>query len=500
MSLQKTLDEETEIRRSVEIVGYVVGEARPYEAEILAFRPLSMGEYLYMEYHGFRVIAFVATSITGSIVISRDIVDPRDVERLVKNIRVGERLFYHRGKIKILGSLDEDSRLSIPSVPPPPGTEVFKAPKAVLEKVFTPTSPAHIRVGVLLREPEVEVRVNINKVVSRHLGVLAMTGMGKSNLVALLAKRISDVGGTIVIFDYHGEYLSLPNTVAIKPTLDPSKLALDEIARLLNIPRNATRQRMVLKECLEGLESKDGRQDNGYKDFFSYLKRCVQGRIARYGVSAQKVLDAINVYEDYLKKILKNDSGDVVERISIGAINVVDLSELHANHADAVIAHWLSRILEARKVAVWSGGAKGFPVPLIAVIEEAHVFIPAGEETATKMKASSVAREGRKFGVGLVIVSQRPRGLDPNILSQLGNLAIFRIVHPEDQMYVAKYCEPIMQDIMEELPGLNIGEAILLGEWVSIPAAVKVDLVQEKVVGVDLDAVKAWRSFYKKDV
>jgi DNA helicase HerA-like ATPase len=493
MALQKLF--ETSIGMENEIVGYVVGEAKPYEAELLAFRPLAMGEYLYMEYHGYRALAFVATSITGSLVISRDLVDPRDVERLVKNIRVGERLFYHRGKVKILGSVDNSlSKLHIPPIPPPPGTEVYKAPKAVLEKVFTPSSPAHVRVGVLLREPEVEVRVNINKVVSRHLGILAMTGMGKSNLVALIAKRVSELGGTVIVFDYHGEYLSLPNTAIVKPSLDPTRLTLDELARLLNIPRNATRQRMVLKECLDSIDAE------ACGDFFNNLKKCVQGKVVRYGASAQKVLDAVNVYESFLRKILKEDSGDVIERVAIGSINAVDLSELHLNHADAVIAHWLSRLLEARKASVWSNGAKGLPTPIIVVIEEAHIFIPVGEETATKQRASVVVREGRKFGLGIIVVSQRPRGLDPTILSQLGNLAILRIVHPEDQVYVAKYCEPVMQDVMEELPGLNIGEAILLGEWVAVPAAVKVDLVREKVSGADIDAVKIWSLYTAKNI
>jgi hypothetical protein len=491
MSLQKLF--EVDFSKENEIVGYIVGEAKPYEAEILAFRPLSMGEYLYIEYHGYRVLAFVATSITGSLVISRDLVDPRDVERLVKSIRVGERLFYHRGRIKILGSIDNSSmKLHIPPVPPPPGTEVYKAPKAVLERIFTPSTPAHIRVGALLREPEVEVRINVNKVVSRHLGILAMTGMGKSNLVALLSKRVSELGGTVIIFDYHGEYLSLPNTVVIKPMLDPARLTLDELARLLNIPRNATRQRMVLKECLDSIDVEVS------KEFFNGLKRCIQGKAARYGSSAQKVLDSVTVYEGFLKRVLKESSGDVMERVSIGSINAVDLSELHLNHADAVIAHWLSRILEARKASVWSNGVKGFPTPIIAVIEEAHIFIPAGEETATKQRASMVAREGRKFGLGVVVVSQRPRGLDPTILSQLGNLAILRIVHPEDQMYVSKYCEPVMQDVMEELPGLNVGEAILLGEWVAVPAAVKIDLVSEKVAGGDIDAVSIWSLYASK--
>ncbi|NPA96827.1 MAG: DUF87 domain-containing protein, partial [Crenarchaeota archaeon] len=464
------------------LVGYVVGESRPYEAEVIAFRPLMLGEYLYLEYHGYSVLAMVQSSTTGSPVIGSNIVDPRDVERLIKYVRSGERVFYHRGKIKILGEVS-GSRFSIPPIPPPPGTEVYKAPPTVLSKVFCPRGEEYVRVGRLLREPEVEVRVNINKVVSRHLAILAMTGMGKSNLVALLAKRVGELGGTLVIFDYHGEYTTLrfPGIAVsvLKPRLNPRMLGFEELARMLNIRSNASRQRMALYECFESVKQVQ-------QPFFDAMKRCLQSKVAKYGAPAQKVLESLTAFEGFLSRILSDDEEDVIEKLALGAINVVDLSELHTNQADAVVAHWLHRLLESRKEWVWSGGARGLPVPVIAVIEEAHAFISSDGDTATRRAAESIAREGRKFGVGITIVSQRPRGLDPNILSQVGNLAVMRIVHPEDQAFIARHCEPITQDVIEELPGLNVGEAILLGEWVKAPSVVKIDLVAEKTIGMDL--------------
>jgi DNA helicase HerA-like ATPase len=476
--------------KSVELenVGYVVGESKPYRAEVIAYRPLMVGEYLYMEYYGYEVLSMVSTSTIGSPVITSDIYDPRDIERIVKSVRGGERMYYFKGVVNILGYLDvESGKLKIPPVPPPPGTEVVKAPKTILSKIFSPDKDSYLRVGALLREPSVEVRVDINKVVSRHLGILAMTGMGKSNLVALLAKRIIEKNGTVIIFDYHGEYTSMaiPTINTVKPKLNPRMLSLEEVARLLNIPRNASRQRAALFECLEAMS------DNG--DFFQNLKRCLQTKIPKYGSSAQKVLDMITAYEKYLRRILDEKVSDAIERIAIGAINVVDLSELQINQADAVIAHWLNRVLNSRKEFVLTG-RKGLQIPVVVFIEEAHVFIPIDYETATKREAGAIAREGRKFGVGLAIVSQRPRGLDATILSQLSNLAILRIVHPEDQNHIARYCEPVFQDIIEELPSLNVGEAILLGEWVRVPTITKIDYVEEKISGFDVDAVSIWRS------
>jgi DNA helicase HerA-like ATPase len=476
--------------KSVEIesVGYVVGESKPYRAEVIAYRPLMVGEYLYMEYYGYGVLSMVSNSAIGSLVITNDIYDPRDVERIVKSVRGGERMYYFKGVVNILGYLDnEGCKLKIPPIPPPPGTEVVKAPKAILSKIFSPDKENYLRVGVLLREPSVEVRVDINKVVSRHLGILAMTGMGKSNLVALLAKRIVEKNGTVIIFDYHGEYTSMaiPSISVVKPKVNPRMLSLEEITRLLNIPRNASRQRAAIFECLEGMP------ENG--DFFQILKKCLQMKIPKYGSSAQKVLDMITAYEKYLRRILDENVGDVVDRVAVGAINIVDLSELQVNQADAVVAHWLNRVLNSRKDYVLTS-RKGLQVPVVIFVEEAHVFIPNDYETATKREAEAIAREGRKFGIGLAIVSQRPRGLDATVLSQLGNLAILRIVHPEDQNHIARYCEPVFQDIVDELPSLNIGEAILLGEWVKIPTVAKIDYVKEKTSGFDIDAVSIWRT------
>ena len=82
---------------------------------------------------------------------------------------------------------------------------------------------------------------------------------------------------------------------------------------------------------------------------------------------------------------------------------------------------------------------------MLVAIEEAHVFIPKDEDTDTKYFASKVAREGRKFGLGLVIVSQRPRGIDANILSQMGSLAVMRMIQQDDQMHISTSSDATQQ-------------------------------------------------------
>ena len=132
------------------------------------------------------------------------------------------------------------------------------------------------------------------------------------------------------------------------------------------------------------------------------------------------------------------------------------------------------------------------------VIEEAHVFMPKNEHTDTKYIASKVAREGRKFGVGLIIVSQRPRTLDPNVLSQMGSLAIMKLVQQEDQSQIESSSESINGKIIEQLPSLNPGEAMLVGQWVNLPSFIRIDEIVERTMGKDPEPVNEWKNNKEK--
>ncbi len=122
---------------------------------------------------------------------------------------------------------------------------------------------------------------------------------------------------------------------------------------------------------------------------------------------------------------------DITSRIKPASVNVVDISHMDEEAMDAVVSHYLRRLLDSRKEFRHRGTGLGFPV--VAVIEESHVFISKNQDTLTKYYASKIAREGRKFGVSMVIVSQRPKGLDETILSQMTNKIILRMVEPTDK-------------------------------------------------------------------
>ena len=105
-----------------------------------------------------------------------------------------------------------------------------------------------------------------------------------------------------------------------------------------------------------------------------------------------------------------------------------------------------------------------------------------------------MAREGRKFGVGIIIVSQRQRSLDPNVLSQMGSLSIMKIVQQEDQSQIWSASEAINAKIIEQLPSLNPGEALFVGQWVNLPSFIKIDEIKERTIGKDPEPVKEWKN------
>ena len=146
----------------------------------------------------------------------------------------------------------------------------------------------------LLRNANVNVRVNINRLTTRHLGILAMTGMGKSNLVSVIAKSIAKIPGTMVIFDYHDEYRFLQgeNINFVQAQINPRLLTSDKFGEVIEIRENADIQNTIL---LKAYDNDDLKKKIG-DDFWEELEKNVKDigfREKRFASSADRVLDKI---------------------------------------------------------------------------------------------------------------------------------------------------------------------------------------------------------------
>ena len=479
-------------------IGVVIGESKPTEITAQSSRPLSVGEYVIIDSQEGKILGLVEKSAISSEALT----NVRNFDEAIESKEVAEinsRDKNYKVKIGILGFLEklQKGHVIIPAVPPLPGTSILEATQKDLGMIFGPVGNEWIRIGSLLRNSSIEAKININKIVSRHLAILAMTGMGKSNLVSLIAKHVATLNGTLVIFDYHNDYENLDvakmNYMVAK--INPRLLPADKLAEVIELRENADKQQRVLRESL----TESARQA---KDFWASLEENVAsfGRTTKgYADSASRVLDKIDDAKHRFSDILDPDCGDPVDLIKEGRVNVLNIAELSERQANAGLSYYLQELLQQRKESVWERKGKSthkrsnkFLAPIFVIIEEAHVFIPKGEHTDTKYWASKVAREGRKFGIGLGVVSQRPRNIDPNVLSQMGSLAIMKIVQDDDQQQIASAAESLSKDLLSQLSSLNIGDAVFIGQWVNLPSIVHIDEVKSKRSGSDLDAVSEW--------
>ncbi|MFP3133044.1 MAG: ATP-binding protein [Nitrososphaeria archaeon] len=448
---------------------------------IISERPARLGEYFVAHTGDGDVLGMVEESIITSAIMekARDYITASEAEKFALS---NARDRSYTSLVRVVGLVDslKKGKPEMPSLPPEPGTIVEEAPEDLLKAVFS----YGIQIGSLLRKPSVRVGVNIDAVASRHLAILGATGSGKSNLLALIAKEVMKLGGTMVIFDYHGEYSSLKGAVQIRAKINPRILDADELADVIEIRRNASKQREALARALT-------QQVRSSKDFWDDLEKNLiddndEGLAAR-------VIEIIERARRRLGKILDTEIGDPINMVKPNKVNVIDMLDLNEAQSSLIISYYASEILEQRK-AFRRNETENiiFDTPVILALEEAHAFLPEGEESDAHEIISKVAREGRKFGVGLIVASQRPSRLSQDVLSQMGSIAVFRISQPRDQSYIVESSELVSAEVAAGLPSLNSGEAILLGQWVKLPTVAKIDMVEEKLVGSDYKATEEW--------
>jgi hypothetical protein len=485
-------------------LGVVTGKAEPHKFAFLASRGVRVGEYVTTDAPEGRLLGLVENAAVTSSLLD-GVVDFRTAVEAKAVAAKNSRDKGYVAQVKVLGLLEELKKGSqfMPSLAPEPGADVDEASPTELAKVFSKEGREWAKIGALLRNRDVPVSINVNKMASRHLAILAATGSGKSNLLALIAKRVADLNGTMLVFDYQGEYsdLRLSNVVHVKAKINPRLLDVEDLADMLDVRESAEKQRSVLAKVFSS-------QVREAPDFWDALVGALKSYIGDGEAKAddkrvaERLIEIVQRAVRRKAAILDPAIGDPVDHIQPNHINVLNMLELTEMQASIVIAYYLGEILEDRKRARryrLTGEADKdkdekirFVSPVVFAIEEAHSFLPEDRDTEAKYIASKIAREGRKFGASLIVVSQRPSRLSQDVLSQMGSLAVSRITQPKDQTYIIESSELVTEELVAHLPSLNVGEALLLGQWVTLPSVAKIDRVDEKLMGADIDAVDEW--------
>ncbi|MFW9831964.1 MAG: ATP-binding protein [Candidatus Thorarchaeota archaeon] len=503
-----------------EPVGFIVEEAKATEFIFASDRKRYPPKFEYLTVKSeelvdgvlkpVEVLAQVERVSSQSLALRRDL----DIEAIyrIKEAKIDDVKTW--GMARILGYLvptqkGQPPRILLPRRAVTPGNEIFIAPDTLLAQFYAYPADASLYVGNLISRPQIPVHIRINGF-RRHVAILAQTGAGKSYLTGVLIEELMERGATIVIIDPHADYVLLSQTekggrhnfsdhvtVFQNPestsryskkdigqveeyTVRLADLDFDEICSVCGIGEKFTNIRSGLEAALNRLNqrqvvyltddiiaeleavSADEEEANharaGARSAVKYVKRLRRLRVfSRSGVSIKKVIKPYHAA-------------------------VMDLSGLGQRSTDYIVSKILGDILETLVT-------NEFEYPVFVVLEEAHNFVPPDSEYHSAQVIRRIAQEGRKFGIFLLLISQRPGRVHPDILSQCNSQIVLKITNPKDQNAIEQSSERLSADLIQDLPGLNIGEAVAVGDITRTPVMIKVRSRNTKEGGADIDVV-----------
>jgi len=475
----------------------------------------------------------------------------------------GESLF---GTIELVGYRDNYGQIKIPRRPLNPGEKVYGVDYEFLSGFYKFDENTSINIGNLIGYDKgtniVPVYLDVNKLVTEHLAVLAMTGSGKSYTVGrIIEKLVAEMNGTVVVFDVHGEYgkafekgeihfnnnldfienVNEKNSIefiqdnlkrmitaggGIKvytPQLDPfdykysaknnhlalqfDRFDMDDLSSVL--PGLTEAQERVLDVAIRYWKAKFKNpprdiqdltyllsEENGLDELKSWDNltegeaKALNSRSA--AVASMKLSRVINEAKSFYTRAI-GEPTDIYEMIgekgSIGRLVIIDLQGLSDDAKQIITALISSEILRA------SSDKKRKTRPCFIVYEEGHNFAPAGIPSISKKIIKKIAAEGRKFGVGFAIISQRPSKLDPDVTSQCNTIITMRLKNPDDQRFIAKTSDMFSKSDIEELPSLSTGEALINGRSIPAPLLVKVGTKALIHGGESPEVITEWGRF-----
>jgi DNA helicase HerA-like ATPase len=410
---------------------------------------------------------------------------------------------------------------------PPLGAPVTTVTIRDLAKVYARPRTSNVHIGRLRHNQKVPAFVITDSLLGKHFAVLGTTGTGKSCAVTVILRSIlaEHPKGHVVLLDPHNEYASAFADMA--ELLNPSNLQLpywllnfEEISHIL-VGAEAGEQRFTqlailkdaivhakramypedeyltvdtpmpyrLSDLISALKEGMGKfnKADGAGPYLSLISRIESLRgDRRYAF----MFDSLTV-RDNMRQILAQ-----LLRIPAGGkpITIIDISGVPSEVVDVVVSVLFRLVFE---LAAWSD--RGIAPPVLLVCEEAHRYVPQDEVAAfapTKRVISRIAKEGRKYGVTLCLVSQRPSELAIGSLAQCNTVFALRLTNEHDQAFVARALPENARWLVESLPSLNTQEAVVVGDGVTVPVHIRFnDLDPEhRPSSADPSFAESWRS------
>ena len=409
---------------------------------------------------------------------------------------------------------------------PVPGGMVYPASTQDLKQVYASDGRSAVTIGKVYPTKDIRAGIYIDAMLGKHFALLGSTGTGKSTSAALLLHRICEAApeGHIVMIDPHGEYSAAFRHTGV--ILDVSNLQMpywimnfEEHCEVLLTSNGNERQvdADILARCLLKARQKSRLAesmgkitvDSPIPYLLSDLSNEIQDGMGKLDKSTNSApymriknkLDEIKSdprYQFMFSGMLVADTmADFIAKIfrmpSNGKpISIIDVSGVPSDITATVVAV-LSRLVF--DFAIW--GREERTSPILLVCEEAHRYVPNeknadGNSVGTIL--SRIAKEGRKYGISLGLITQRPSDLAEGVLSQCGTIISMRLNNDRDQEFVRAAMPEGARGFLDAIPALRNRECIICGEGVAIPMRVSFDNLEEsrRPASEDPSFVELW--------
>jgi hypothetical protein len=390
---------------------------------------------------------------------------------------------------------------------PPIGAPVHRAPDVLVGRVFARTGKG-LRLGTLRHNRELDAVADPDRLLGTHMAILGSTGSGKSCAVTVLLRGILAhcPHGHIVLIDPHNEYGRAFGDMAER--IGPHNLELpywllnfDELAAILVTAQGerASVEQTILRDAV--LRAKhsflgddplarsitvDSPTPYRLTDLCRHIDDAM-GRLDKPQGAApyRQLLARIDTLRNDRRFAFMFQSGAVRDTLSSlmarilrvptqgRPLTTIDISGLPAEVVDVVVSVLFRTIFE---FVLWA--ERGSLPPVLLVCEEAHRYIPheqSGSFEPSRRAIGRIAKEGRKYGVSLCLVSQRPAELSTTSLSQCGTIFALRLTNERDQDFVRHVMPDGSDWMLRMLPVLGNGEALVVGDGVALPMIVALD-------------------------
>lgn len=390
------------------------------------------------------------------------------------------------------------------------GSAAYRATAEERAVVFAPASKSNLRVGSLSNDETQAAFVGLDELLGKHFAIVGATGSGKSCSTALILLKMLEQqpNAHIVLLDPHNEYACAFGDIADVVTVDNLQLPfwlldLEEAVRVLARGGSEADQEasaVILKDVItrarrqaaaDGVATASISVDTPvpYRvfDLLRFINdaagRLDRGDSAKLYLRLRTRLESLRddrrfsfMFSDepHDSDLLSSIVGRLL-RIPVGGkpLTILDLSGVPSEICDVVVSLTSRLIFD---FALWCDPQQRPPVLLVC--EEAHRYVPEDRSegfAAASRALTRIAKEGRKYGLSLGLISQRPSELSATALSQCGTIFALRMSSERDQTFVAKAIPDAAQSMLRSLPSLGTQQAIIFGESVPLPMRIRFD-------------------------